>query len=412
MFTMPTSDVTITVTIAEKLSVTIGDVENVTITLSYGDDSALESGEKVSANTVIKVSATAAPGYLLDKIYINGVEHVAETYTVTSATVVTATVTEIPMSTIAEALAATPETENGVSSSILKTSGIVKEISGKNTTITDGENDIIIYSPSLDAGQTIALGDTVVVVGYTKNYYGTKEFAWANNTNVKIISIEHTDREISAVVLDGEGAASSNATIVGLPDPAIAKSASTVTFSVDNITEGYKVFVTLNGISLSETNGEYSFVVGYEVNIVVTVIQEGEVTTLTIEKTIAMLKTENGWSNSAQYSSFALDENVTVSATGGSNTGKYYDSGSEWRIYQTETPTVTISVNGGEIVSVIISYSVKNTGVLTYNGQNISSGTEIEVNGISSITFGVGNTTDEVTNGQVKITGFTVVYKK
>ena len=125
-----------------------------------------------------------------------------------------------------------------------------------------------------------------------------------------------------------------------------------------------------------------------------------------------MLKTENGWSNSAQYSSFALDENVTVSATGGSNTGKYYDSGSEWRIYQTETPTVTISVNGGEIVSVIISYSVKNTGVLTYNGQNISSGTEIEVNGISSITFGVGNTTDEVTNGQVKITGFTVFYKK
>ncbi|MBR2349025.1 MAG: hypothetical protein IKA77_00155 [Clostridia bacterium] len=130
----------------------------------------------------------------------------------------------------------------------------------------------------------------------------------------------------------------------------------------------------------------------------------------TVNKTIATLKTENGWSNSNKYSSFKLDDVVTVTSSGKDNTGKYYDSGSEYRLYQTESPSFKIEVaEGYKIVSVKITYNVSNTGCLTYNGSNVSSGTIVEVNS-TSITFGVGNTGTK-TNGQAKVTAIEVVYE-
>jgi len=117
--------------------------------------------------------------------------------------------------------------------------------------------------------------------------------------------------------------------------------------------------------------------------------------------------TANSWTNQTKYTSFDLDENTTVSCTGGSNTGKYYTSGNQWRIYQTETPTVTIT-STKTIVSVKITYNVEKGGTLTLNGANIASGTVVEVNG-NTVTFGVGNSGD-ATNGQARITEIEVVY--
>ena len=131
--------------------------------------------------------------------------------------------------------------------------------------------------------------------------------------------------------------------------------------------------------------------------------------TVTVSNTIAALADANGWANSTKYASFTLDENITVSSTGTSNTGKYYTSGEQWRIYQTENPSVTVTADTGyTIVSVKITYSVDKTGVLTLDGANVASGTVVSVNG-SSITFGVGNT-GTANNGQVRITAIEVVY--
>lgn len=142
-------------------------------------------------------------------------------------------------------------------------------------------------------------------------------------------------------------------------------------------------------------------------------VQTENVTVASSETTvncfIADYADANGWENSKQYPTIIMDDVVTVTATGGGNTGKYYTSGEQWRIYQTENPTVEISAaEGYTILSVTITYASDKKGVLTYNGTNISSGTAVEVNA-ASITFGVGNT-GTATNGQVRITDIEVTY--
>ena len=125
--------------------------------------------------------------------------------------------------------------------------------------------------------------------------------------------------------------------------------------------------------------------------------------------TMADVATANGWADATKYLTFTMDENITVTATGGSNTGKYYNNGNNWRIYQNESPAVTIAAaNGKTIKSVKITYASQNTGVLTLNGNNIANAAVVEVNA-ASVTFSVGNT-GTATNGQARISAIEVIY--
>lgn len=138
---------------------------------------------------------------------------------------------------------------------------------------------------------------------------------------------------------------------------------------------------------------------------------EDPVQSITVSKTIAEIADDNGWTNSTQYNTINLDEQITATATGGGNTGKYYTSGNDWRLYQNETPSLTISASDGYTIKTVkITYSISNTGILTHNDSNITSGTEVTVNA-ASISFGVGNNKETVTNGQVRVTAIEVVYQ-
>ncbi|MBQ7374927.1 MAG: InlB B-repeat-containing protein, partial [Clostridia bacterium] len=138
------------------------------------------------------------------------------------------------------------------------------------------------------------------------------------------------------------------------------------------------------------------------------VTSEPEEEDKTVTINIADYATANSWADATKYSTISKDE-TTITAEGGGNTGKYYNNGTNWRIYQNESPTVTISVADGYVIkSVIITYTVSNTGVLTQGETQISSGSTVEVNA-NSITFSVGNT-GSATNGQVRITEIEVVY--
>ena len=129
-------------------------------------------------------------------------------------------------------------------------------------------------------------------------------------------------------------------------------------------------------------------------------------TTVTIN--ISEYASANNWINSQKYSNFKLDDNITVSASTGGDNGKYYTNGNNWRLYQSDKGTVTISVAKGSIVSIKITYTISNTGVLTFNGINVPSGTKVDV-GAESITLSVGNT-GTATNGQARITTIEVTY--
>ena len=118
----------------------------------------------------------------------------------------------------------------------------------------------------------------------------------------------------------------------------------------------------------------------------------------------------NNWADSTQYSKIELNSDIIATATGGGNTGKYYTNGTNWRLYQTENAKLTIAAeNGNKIVSVKITYTNSNLGVLTFDGANIDSAASVNVNS-ATVIFGVGNT-GTATNGQVRITAIEVVYE-
>ena len=135
----------------------------------------------------------------------------------------------------------------------------------------------------------------------------------------------------------------------------------------------------------------------------------------TVKVVIADYAAANGWANGTNYKSVPLNSYITASVIGtpignySLNTGTYYTNGQNWRIYQTEAATLTIAANGTTIVSVKVTYVSEKTGVLTFNGKNITSNTVVTVNA-NAITFGITDTNADEDKGQVRITAIEVVY--
>lgn len=117
--------------------------------------------------------------------------------------------------------------------------------------------------------------------------------------------------------------------------------------------------------------------------------------------------------NGTAVSPVRLDTTVglQLSVNLSGNNGKWYGSGTEWRLYQNNNPTVVLSIDSDYYLdAVTFTYSVQNTGVLTYGGSNKTSGTKITLPGDSNTaSFGVGNT-GSATNGQVRLTAAQVWY--
>ena len=141
------------------------------------------------------------------------------------------------------------------------------------------------------------------------------------------------------------------------------------------------------------------------------------VTALTMSATevtvsIADYATDNAWENSKQYTLLVMDEAVSVTAEGGSNTGKYYTNGNNWRMYQNENPVITVTAADGFLLtSVKFTYVIKNTGILIdADSTQIPSDEVYTLNSVSSVVFSVGNTGTAI-NGNIQITAITVTYE-
>lgn len=148
--------------------------------------------------------------------------------------------------------------------------------------------------------------------------------------------------------------------------------------------------------------------------------REARAVSLTVTKSTAELATANGWENGTQYSSFNLDAHIAVSSSDSGNNGKYYsaDPGT-YRLYHSNTGTITISArdNDTKITSITLTYSVSNSGGLhtsSTNGANLtfaySSGTAISLSEVSTFTAYAATKNASKTNGQVLISNFSVTY--
>ena len=269
---------------------------------------------------------------------------------------------------------------------------------------------------------------------FTGEFSNNKSFA---SLNVKdgdvikvnaIVAVYNNAVQLNAVFVEkldtwesGDFEVTANATDNGTVVPSVetAKYGETVTLTLTPA-EGYKVgsvkvnqgdFGTLN---LEAVEGVYSFDAKFVNEVTVNFVDENQ-ENVPVEKTVTLLiadyADDNSWENSVKYPTINIDSVVSVTATGGGNTGKYYTSGEQWRTYQSESPSVTFNVVAGyELVSVKITYATKNTGILIYGDNQISSGSVVTVSGSSAV-FNVGNTNTETTNGQVNITKIEVVYK-
>ena len=312
--------------------------------------------------------------------------------------------------TAAEAIAAI-DANTGLTGKYVK--GIVKATPSFNATyssltydIESGENTLNIYSGK-DLGnagfveaEDLKVGDEVVVYGDLKKYNNTYEL----DKNNYLISINgETQIYRGLAVSEPKTAFTVGDTFKlggkvlqvwrGKEDVDITASA---TFSgYDMSTEGKQ--------TITVTVGEES--VTYEI----TINPAGTVPPTTVTKTISEISgtTESG----KKVSSMIMDDVITLSASTGGNNGKVYTNGAEWRLYQSDKGTMTVSSKSGYIIeSITVTFTVSNKGTLLYNSDAVTSGKAVAVSG-SSIKFTLGNTST-ATNGQIRITAISVTYKQ
>ena len=273
--------------------------------------------------------------------------------------------------TIPEANAAADDTKVIVTGTVMEiNSAWSEQYKNINVTIYDADgNKLYLYRLSTK----VNLGDVITVTGEMDTYGGSRQIA--AGATAEIISA-HTCTDFT----DATCTAPKTCTVCGATE--------------GNALDHTYVDGTCTGCGVIEPSGDQT----------------------TLSSTIADIATANGWADSILYESFNLNSDITVSSAGtpvgsyGRNTGKYYVSNSTWRIYQNEAPSLTISAAEGKtIVSVKVTYSVKNGGVLTQGDAQIESGAVVTVNA-NSVTFSVGNTGTN-TKGNVQITAIEVIYQ-
>ena len=292
--------------------------------------------------------------------------------------------------------------------------GIVKATPSFNATyssltydIESGGKTLYIYSGK-DLGnadfvgaEDLKAGDEVVVYGDLKKYNNK---TYELDKNNYLISINGETQIYRGLAVSGQKTAftvgdafefGGKALQVwrGKEDVDVTASA---TFSGYNMSTEGKQTVTV-------TVGEET--VTYEI----TINPAGTVLSTTVVKNISEISGTT--TNGKQVSSMTMDDVITLSASTNGNNGKVYNNGTEWRLYQTNNGTMTVSSKAGYVIeSITVTFTVSNKGALLYNSTAVTSGKAVAVSG-SSVKFTLGNT-GTAKNGLIKITAISVTYKQ
>ena len=129
------------------------------------------------------------------------------------------------------------------------------------------------------------------------------------------------------------------------------------------------------------------------------------ITEETASVTMLAYATVHSWVDATQYATVEMNDDITATAAGGGNTGKYYENGNEWRFYGSESATITIAAaDGCTLKSITPTFTTKSSGVLKDGETTLTSGTPYEISGTSK--------TLSIEVGQVKFTAISVTYDK
>lgn len=186
----------------------------------------------------------------------------------------------------------------------------------------------------------------------------------------------------------------------------------TATYS-NGDTEDVTEEATFSGYDLT-TAGNYEVAVSYTyLGVEKTTSYEITVTnssgTVVASQNVEDYAKANNWENGKKYLTMSIDSVVTATANGGTYTGNYYTTGHEWRFYQSENATITISATDGYVIdSITLTYNVSNNGILIHGDDTLESGTSYLVSE-QAITFTISKT-GTGSNGQVKFTDLSVTY--
>lgn len=310
---------------------------------------------------------------------------------------------------------------------IVGTLGAITSTQYGNSTISDkaGTTSITVYG-MYDLTGTLRYdamtnkpveGDVVVLKGVIQNFKNKDNVETKEIINAKVLQIngvKETLPGLTGITLNETTAEVKQGRTLQLtvsPVPAQAELGS-ILWGVEHDTTDGKIDVvdglvsvasdaTVGGTAtIKASNGEFT------ASCVITVVAGSAVVKQTVTKNISEISgtTKDG----IKVSNMTMDSVISLAASTSGNNGKVYSSGAEWRFYQSDSGTLTVSAKDATIVSVTITFSVKNTCALLYNSNSVTSGTAVSVNAQSAL-FTLGNT-GSATNGQVKITAISVTY--
>ena len=303
--------------------------------------------------------------------------------------------------TVADALIVAGALAEGDYSEKVYITGTVKSIGSygsylQNVYLTDAEGkELLVYSVNYsDTITEVYPNDTVVISGYLTNYYGTLEVSSYQGDYAEFTSRTAGESTVT-FTNDAHATVENLSTTEGL-------NGTTFTFTVQ-VSEGFQIVsVKVNGETVEAVEGTYTGTIKGNTTITLETAEEG-VSLTAVTKTIAELATANSWKNGEKVANpFTLDEVITVSYNGGSNTCKYYSSNQSLRLYSTESGSITFTAaEGYQIATIAIEYNDSKTA-LENNETKLASGVAFTVNG-TSVSF-------VATSDKPNITSITITY--
>ena len=260
-------------------------------------------------------------------------------------------------------------------------------------------------------------GAEIIVHGQICNYSNKYKIQFGNQA--EIVSATSTEAKFVEITGATSVEVGSTTTLTATVFPASLNYSATFSSSDTSVA----TVDSSTGVVSGEAAGKATITATYqtlsaELNITVVAPLSPTATTVTkttligltgLDKDGNSVTISSSTTNGTQVPTLNIDTVITMSVNPDGNNGKIYGSGTEWRLYQTNNPTITLAAASGyKLVQVKFTYTISNTAVLKFSGENVESGAVVTLTG-SSVTFTVGNT-GSATNGQVKITGIEVVY--